>query len=630
MQRILAKTSPRLALSLVLSLVLSLAGAWQLKAQPTPVTTSWELASLPGGGLVAVLWLTPAMGYKAYGNDPGQSGLPTTAQVRLTPTGQALPVLYPLGKAAPDLFDKDKTVNIYDGPTPLFIALPKDAPGGFGLEAKVDLLACSSTSCWPMSIETDFSSRQTPNPPSALERPWWTAFAELAGHIAKPAQGGQGSAALEEMAKAVASAKAAQGPPVWNFSPRHINPGLEVHGILEAIPLAFLAGFLLNLMPCVLPVACLKLSGLLAACSMEHDCDRHMIIRRHNLFFSLGVLVYFSLLALLLGLAGLAWGQLFQQPGLILGATVTLFALGLSLFGVFHLPVIDLKIAARPGRSPKAQAFATGLLATLLATPCSGPFLGGVLAWTLLQPVAVVMAVFASIGLGMASPYMALAARPQLVRFVPRPGAWMNQLEILAGFLIMATCLYFLSILPDRLVMPALAVLLATALACHAVGAWAGLSRGRVTRWSVRALALALVLTACHWALSPVPEGARLWGAFEEAGFENALGKENLFLDFTADWCPTCKALERTVLTSREMAKLAARHGFKAIRVDLTREDPAAMALLRSLGSASIPVAAMFSRGEDSSRPVVLRDLYSTRQLEAAMDEAFGQPKKAH
>jgi thiol:disulfide interchange protein DsbD len=194
----------------------------------------------------------------------------------------------------------------------------------------------------------------------------------------------------------------------------------------------------------------------------------------------------------------------------------------------------------------------------------------------------------------------------------------------------MATCLYFLSILPDRLVMPALAVLLATALACHAVGAWAGLSQGRGTRWSVRALALALVLAACHWALSPPPEGARLWRSFEEAGFESALGKENLFLDFTADWCPTCKALERTVLTSREMAKLAARRGFKAIRVDLTREDPAAMALLRSLGSASIPVAAMFPKGEDSSRPVVLRDLYSTRQLEAAMDEAFGLPEKAH
>jgi thiol:disulfide interchange protein DsbD len=606
-------------LSLTLCLALWLAPVAPLGAQPTPVTTNWELASLPGGGLVALLWLTPAAGYKTYGNDPGQAGLPTRAEVRLTPKGLALPVLYTPGKPAPDLFEKDKTVNIYDGPTPIYIPLPKNAPEGFGLEAKVDLLACSATSCWPLSLDTDFSSRQVPDPPQATGRPWWAAFAKLAG------QPGAGPVP-EEMVQAVQAAKAVT---TRNFTPRPVTPGLEVKGLLKAIPLAFLAGFLLNLMPCVLPVACLKLSGLLAACSAEHDCNRHMVIRRHNLFFSLGVLVYFSILALVLGLAGMAWGQLFQQPGLILGAAVTLFALGLSLFGVFHLPVIDLKIAARPGRSPKAQAFATGLLATLLATPCSGPFLGGVLAWTLLQPVPVVVTVFVSIGLGMASPYVALAARPQLVRFVPRPGAWMVHLEKLAGFLIMATCLYFLSILPGKLVLPTLAALLVTALACHAWGAWTNLSQGAVTRWTIRILAFAAVLAACHWTLSPPPEGARLWRGFEEARFEDLLGNENLFVDFTADWCPTCKALERTVLTPGEMAKLAARYGFKAIRVDLTRENPEALALLRSLGSASIPVAAMFPKGEDASRPVVLRDLYDTRQLEEAVAVAFGQAKKA-
>ena len=596
-------------------LALALALAAPLRAQPIPVSSSWELASLPGQGLVAVLWLTPALGYKTYGHDPGQAGLPTIAEVRLTPEGKSLPVLYPPGKKAADLFEKDKTVNIYDGPTPLFIPLPQSPPAEFGLAAKVSLLACSNTSCWPVSLESSFSSRETPNPSPADKQPWWELFASLAKQA--PA-----SPSLETVVKVLEAA-----PPAWSFTPRSVSPRLEVNGLLKALPLAFLAGFILNLMPCVLPVACLKLSSLLAACADGNIRDRHCRIREHNVFFALGILAYFCVLALILGLAGLAWGQLFQQPGLILGASVVLFALGLSLFGVFHLPVVDLKICAREGCNPKAQALATGFLATLLATPCSGPFLGGVLAWTLMQPVPVVVAVFVGIGLGMSFPYLVLAIRPELTRFVPRPGKWMTHLEKLAGFLIMATCLYFLAILPQRMLLPALAALLVTALACHAWGSWTNLSQGAFTRWTIRLAAVAVAVTACAWALSPPEPESALWQPFEKAAFNQALGTENLLLDFTADWCPTCKALEKTVLTPAAMAKIQKSYGLKAFRVDLTHESPEAMALLRAMGSASIPVTALFPKGEGAKRPVVLRDLFTSGQLEDALATAFGRAR---
>ncbi|WP_243358154.1 protein-disulfide reductase DsbD family protein [Fundidesulfovibrio terrae] len=596
----------------VLALLLALASP--LRAQPTPVSTSWELASLPGGGLVAVLWLTPGQGYKTYGNEPSEAGMPTRVQATLTPRGTPLPVLYPPGKATLDLFEKDKTVAVYDGPTPIFVPLPADAPPEFGLEAKVSLLACTDTSCWPMSIETTFSSKEAPSPAPADKQPWWGRFADLARQSPS-------TPVLESVAKAAPAATD------WTFSPRSASPRLEVNGLLKALPLAFLAGFILNLMPCVLPVACLKLSSLLAACSLDQGCDRHAKIRSHNVFFALGILAYFCVMAVVLGAAEMAWGQLFQQPGLILGAAAVLFSMGLSLFGVFHLPVVDLKIGARPGHSPKTQALATGFLATLLATPCSGPFLGGVLAWTLLQPVAVVMTVFVGIGVGMASPYLVLAARPELTRFVPRPGAWMNHLEKLAGFLIMATCLYFLTILPQALLLPALAALLATAFACHAWGAWTNLSQGPFTRWAIRTAAMALAVGACFWALTPPAPETAVWRPFDKAAFNQALGKENLLLDFTADWCPTCKALEKTVLAGDAVAKLQKRHGFIAMRVDLTREDPEAMALLRALGSASIPVAAAFPKGEEAKKPVVLRDLFTSGQLGEALKEAFGEGK---
>lgn len=584
-------------------------------AQPTPVAASWGLAALPGEGLVAVLWLTPGQGFKAYANDPGQTGLPTRVEATLTPSGKSLAVLYPPGKAAQDLYEKDKTVKIYDAPTPLFIPIPQDAPPEFGVQAKVSLLACTDSSCWPLSIETSFSSKEVPKPAPADKEPWWSLFAGLVKEApASPSLGG--------------AARAVEAAPAWAFAPRSLQPRLEVDGLLKALPLALLAGFLLNLMPCVLPVACLKLSGLLAVCREgDPTCDRFALIRQHNIFFSLGVLAYFCVLAVFLGLAEMAWGELFQQPGLILGAAVVLFALGLSLFGVFHLPVIDLKLSPRPGHSPRSQAVATGFLATLLATPCSGPFLGGVLAWTLMQPVAVVVTVFVGIGIGMASPYLLLAARPELTRFVPRPGPWMCQLEKLAGFLIMATCLYFLIILPVALLPAALAALLVTAFACHVWGCWTNLSQGVFTRWSIRLAATAVTVAACIWALSAPGIESALWEPFDKTAFNQALGKENLLVDFTADWCPTCKALEKTVLRPSAVAKLQKRYGFKAVRVDLTRESPEAMALLRALGSASIPVAAVFPKGTDSGRPVVLRDLFTSGQLEEALDTAFGRAK---
>ena len=593
-------------------------GLTQPENQPSPMTLSWELAAVPGRGKVAVLWLTPAPGYKTYGNDPGETGLPTRVQAMLTPQGVPLPVLYPPGKPARDIFEADKTVNVYAGPTPVFILLPDPLPEGFGVDARVTLLACSDSSCWPLSLENSFSSREVPDPPRADSRPWWPLLESLVN---------SGSGVVQATTGEPEPAPG-EAPEKWSFTPRSPHPALEVDNILKALPLALLAGFLLNLMPCVLPVACLKLSGLLATCREgDANCDRFAVIREHNIYFALGVVLYFTALALILGLAGLAWGQLFQQPGLILGAAVVLFSMGLSLFGVFHLPVVDLKFTAHHGRSPKAQALVTGLLATLLATPCSGPFLGGVLAWTLMQPVPVVMAVFVGIGVGMASPYLALALRPELVRFVPRPGDWMIHLEKIAGFVIMATVLYFLSILPSGLLLPALAALLATAVACHVWGAWTNLNQSALTRWSIRAAALALTVAACIWALSPAAPKDAGWAAFSPAAFDKALGKEYLLLDFTADWCPTCKALEKTVLTPDKLAALRERYGFTAIRVDLTREDPAAMALLRALGSASIPVAALFPKGDGAQSPVVLRDIFTAAQLERAMDEAFGGKK---
>jgi len=204
------------------------------------------------------------------------------------------------------------------------------------------------------------------------------------------------------------------------FVPRFFAPVLEVTGLFKAAALAFLAGLILNCMPCVLPVVSLKLSGLLALCGDEGPRERRRILREHNAFFALGIVVYFLVLSAILGVFGLAWGQMFQSPSLAVVVAVVMFAMSLSLFGVFHLPVVDLRLPTGGRRHTRRGAFLAGALATLLATPCSGPFLGGVLAWTVLQPLPVIMTVFATIGLGMASA-VRLAGPPTAAGAFPAP-----------------------------------------------------------------------------------------------------------------------------------------------------------------------------------------------------------------
>lgn len=415
---------------------------------------------------------------------------------------------------------------------------------------------------------------------------------------------------------------AAQESPAWSFAPRYFAPELEVSGLGKALLLGLLAGLILNVMPCVLPVISLKLSGFIATSGAPGDEGvRRRAFREHNLFFAAGILVWFVVLAGILAVAGLAWGQLFQRPGVLFGLTLVVFTLGLSMFGVFSLPVLDLK-AGTTG-SPRAQAFMTGVVATLLATPCSGPLLGGVLGWAFRQPSSVLALVFAFVGLGMASPYLLMAARPGLVRFFPRPGAWTGVMEQVVGFFLMATSVYLLTILPAALLLPMLVTLLVAAFAAWLWGTWAGPGASSVQRIAVRCVAVALVGMTVAWALSPPADEAR-WEPFEATAFRDMLGRQPVIVDFTADWCPNCKLLERTTLNAANMARWQKAYGARLVRVDLTRDDPVAQALLHSLGSSSIPVVALFPTGLLRNAPLVLRDLFTADQMDEALERAFG------
>lgn len=620
-----------LALAIALFATLACPPALRAQAQPpkAPFSTSWELfrvGEVPADGparLMAVLWLTLDTGYHAYANPPGETGLATTLRLRTDASGPLLPVLYPPGTEEPDVFDPSMTVNTYSGTMPLFVPLAAPPGAPLALSGTLSLAACSDENCWPLRTDItlshggDFATLQ-----NAEKTPWFLLYSALAQTQAALQASTESDSASTPEADPITEAQVMDAP-AWNFTPRYFHADLEVGGLALALAFAFVAGFILNFMPCVLPVVSLKLSALMAGAAENDEAERTRAFREHNLFFSAGVLLYFLFLGGLIATLGLAWGQLFQSPRIVLSLALVVFALSLSLFGLFTLPIIDLK-AGSGGKNPKSQALFTGILATLLATPCSGPFLGGVLGWVLLQTPEIILAVFLSIGLGMCSPFLLMTARPGLVRFLPRPGNWMRYLERGVGFFLLATCLYLLAILPREMLLPALALLWVVAFAAWMWGGWTNLSDSGPRRLTVRAVALALVLGA--WFLLLAPGGPKAaWEPFEPAAFRAMLGREAVVLDFTADWCPNCKVLEHTTLAADNLGKWRERYGVRLVQVDMTRENPEQLALLRALGSQSIPLLAIFPSGKDSAAPVVLRDLFTTSQMDEALASALDQ-----
>lgn len=325
-------------------------------------------------------------------------------------------------------------------------------------------------------------------------------------------------------------------------------------------------------------------------------------------------MTFFLILALVLGATGSAWGALFQNRWLVFGMAAIMGALALSLFGLFHLPVIDLKFGAGHN-TPRKQAFFTGMLTTLLATPCSGPFLGGVLGWALIQGPVIIATVFVSIGLGMSAPYLLLILSPGLSRFLPRSGPWIVYVEKGIAFFLLGTAFYLLGIALGGASMRILAPLWVILF-----GGWLWvrsrpLQQG--TQLVLRIAMLVLLAATVYWTL-PMQTQSDPWEQFSPATLDRDLGGEKIFLEFTADWCPTCKALEATVMTRKNVTAWKERYGVRFIKVDMTKRDPEAEALLAALGSRSLPTAAVF-RVNGRETPVVIRDLYTADQLESLL-----------
>jgi suppressor for copper-sensitivity B len=411
------------------------------------------------------------------------------------------------------------------------------------------------------------------------------------------------------------------------------GPAAGAGGIGLVILLALLGGLILNAMPCVLPVLSLKVFGLMRSAGQ----GRREVVSG-GLATAAGILVSFwalAAVAIAARAAGSAvgWGTQFQRPGFVAFLAVVMVLFCLNLWGLFEitLPWRATQVVGGHAREGVAGHFTTGLFATLMATPCSAPFLGPAVGFALGQEPGMVISVFTAIGLGMSLPYLLLVLWPGSARLLPRPGAWMDTLKGTMGFLLAGAAVWLLWVLGSQVSAERVA---AIELALLAVALLVWLRQravpGSALRWAVAvALVVATVaplLLAASAERGVAPRAGKqvagliAWVPFDRGRAEAlAAAGTTVFVDVTADWCLTCKVNERLVLETADVAAAFVEHGVVAMKADWTNRDEAIGAFLAEHGRYGIPFYLLYRPGRE---PYVFSELLTRERLIARVRES--------
>ncbi|MBS0348440.1 MAG: thioredoxin family protein [Proteobacteria bacterium] len=415
-----------------------------------------------------------------------------------------------------------------------------------------------------------------------------------------------------------------------------------------AVLLALAGGLVLNLMPCVFPVLSIKALSLL-----RHAGHDRRLVRLQGLAYTAGVLASFAalgavLIALKAGGAQVGWGFQFQSPPFVLAVAYLMFAVGLSLSGVFTLGAsaagVGASLADKPGY---AGSFFTGVLATVVATPCTAPFMGAALGFALGQPALVLLAVFLSLGLGLALPYLLLCFWPALQRALPRPGVWMERVKQALAFPMYGAAVWLVWVLAQQAGPNAIAIALGGMLAI-AFAAWLYDSSRNAhvfTRHGSTGLAVLTLLTALAGGYAGVQSSAanaaapatvgtakHAWEPYSKARFDElrAAGKP-VFVNFTAAWCITCLANEKVALSDTGVTDAFRQAGITYLKGDWTNQDPQISTHLAEFGRSGVPLYLLYPAGAGSAPQVLPQLLTPATVLSAiaAAGPATASPKLA-
>jgi thiol:disulfide interchange protein/DsbC/DsbD-like thiol-disulfide interchange protein len=405
----------------------------------------------------------------------------------------------------------------------------------------------------------------------------------------------------------------------------------SARGIFTFLLFGFLGGLILNLMPCVLPVISLKIFGFI----QQAGQSRQKILRS-GIAFTLGIFAWFIALAVLLialKAAGrdVTWGGFqFTNPYFVLVLSVIVLVFALNLFGVFEIALpqsLTRNLLSTSERKDLLGSFFQGVFATVLATPCTAPFLGAALGFAFTQSPAVILAMFVAIAAGMSAPYLLLSVQPAWLRFLPKPGPWMVHVKQFMGFLLLATLLFLLYVLgaqrgPEGAIW-ASCFLLVISLACWMKGTFVLPTTSAAKRTIALVLMLVLVLGSGVYFIGEKFQSTKIafgddprgdWQRFTPERLQTELEQgRTVFVDFTAAWCLTCKFNEATVLEAQDVRDAFQRHGIVKLKADWTNGDPVITKLLQHFGRPGVPLYVLYPAKNEE--PIVFPELLTKSML---------------
>lgn len=571
----------------LLALFLGLASAIAAEIHPVQASLICEEATFTSGKtLTLALRLQHQSHWHTYWQDPGDAGLPTAIDWKLPAGIKAGPLQWP----RPETFHDPGGMIAYGYGGDCLLLTEIKIPASYAgkdllLKATASWLVCKDV-CIPGSANLELK-------------------------VSKGAGAADSKFAALFFAARKTLGQAPGGPPL-------------PQSFFTMLLLAFLGGLLLNLMPCVLPVLSLKVMAFVRQSGESRKRSTAL-----GAAFGLGAIVSFwALAAVVLGLkaAGenVGWGFQFQNPFFVAAMSVVVLAFALNLFGVFEISLPSATVRGfheAGGREGLPGAFFTGAFMTLLATPCTAPFLGTALGFAFSQSGGVLFAVFTVVGFGLAAPYMVLSAFPKLMRWVPKPGKWMLHFKQLMGFPLLATVLWLLWVLGMQtgleFVVWFLGFLLVFGMAAWIYGAYAPMGSSFKRLGTVLLLNLLLLGGAYKILLAQPVRELLNPGTAELVDWEPYSAKKlaeyqkrgrTVFLDFSAEWCWTCKVNEKATLNSDKVKQKFAELKVVKMKADWTRRDEEITNLIYTFGRSGVPLYVLYP-SKAAQSPLVLPEV---------------------
>jgi len=510
-------------------------------------------------------------------------------------------------------------MGVFEGETIVYlpVTIPENAPlGRVTLTITVGYQSCDDYTCLKGVKGEDHAVEITIDPGASIVAPDASVFADFPDEVWTRIRAGETpppSGVSDDVAF-----------DLFGIISFDLNAGGT--GLILLILVAALGGFLLNLTPCVLPVIPLKIMSL---ANTAGNRSRTLV---------LGFMMYLGIVGFWMALGGAiasiaaftSTSQLFQFPAFTVALGLFIAVMAIGMCGVFSLRLPQAVYKISPRHDSLMGSFGFGIMTAILSTPCTAPFMGAAAAWAATQTSAIVLIVFAAIGNGMALPYLVLAAFPGLVERMPRTGPASEVIKQVMGLLMLAAAAYFLGVGVSGLTVvagepPSRVYIWIVAALVVAAGAWLAYKTLRLAKktWVIGLFCLigvTLMGGAAYLGFRLTEKGPIDWIYFTPQRFSEAQARGDIVvMEFTAEWCLNCKALEETVLRSERVADLLNRDGVSPIKVDLTGDPEDGNAMLTAVDRRSIPLLVIFA---PDGREIFKGDFYTVQQVIDAIGEA--------